>query len=241
MTKKSDVVGVKLSKRSGKWYAWIYYDGKTRHIGVFSDCESATSARKEAEAKAADGSLAEWLSVMRKASAPPDLSGKAFGKLRVVRKTEKRTSKGEVIWLCECECGKNTEVATYDLSSGRTKSCGCSSEGLSNALIDGTSLYEISNRRPKKNSTTGVRGVSFNKKLGLYKAVVVFKGQRHYLGSFASLELAKAARLAGEKVFDDYLRQCSKDSPEVFMGFFARYVKLHPEDATALKRIAGAG
>lgn len=53
-----------------------------------------------------------------------DLTGKVFGKLTVLSDTGRRKSR-KVIWLCQCECGKQTEVLSGYLISGDTKSCGC--------------------------------------------------------------------------------------------------------------------
>lgn len=43
--------------------------------------------------------------------------------LTVIAMTNKRYKNGEKIWLCRCECGKETEVKTSDLK--KQKSCGC--------------------------------------------------------------------------------------------------------------------
>jgi len=53
-----------------------------------------------------------------------DLSGMKFGRLMVLAPTGKSKHNGR-IWDCICECGKRTEVVSYDLTSGRVKSCGC--------------------------------------------------------------------------------------------------------------------
>lgn len=54
-----------------------------------------------------------------------DLTGMRFGLLTVLSKTEKRTGTS-VVWLCQCDCGKQCEIAGGDLNrSLGTKSCGC--------------------------------------------------------------------------------------------------------------------
>lgn len=56
-----------------------------------------------------------------------DLTGQVFGHLTVMRKGEPYISpKGvsKVRWLCQCDCGKTTQVLTHELVSGGTKSCG---------------------------------------------------------------------------------------------------------------------
>ena len=70
------------------------------------------------------------------------LIGRKFGKLTVISRAE-NTSSGKAKWICICDCGgeKKKSVTTYDLRSGRVKSCGC--------------LYFESNReRNKKHGKT---------------------------------------------------------------------------------------
>ena len=52
-----------------------------------------------------------------------ELIGKKFGKLLVLSEVEKLRPKK---WNCLCDCGEKVTVVGYDLSSGNTKSCGCS-------------------------------------------------------------------------------------------------------------------
>lgn len=55
-----------------------------------------------------------------------DLTGMQFTELTVLRRTNSKTysNKPVVVWLCRCSCGKETEVASINLRSGNTKSCG---------------------------------------------------------------------------------------------------------------------
>lgn len=53
-----------------------------------------------------------------------NLEGQKFGRLTVLSENG-RTSKGAVIWLCECECGRMINVRGDNLRSGDVKSCGC--------------------------------------------------------------------------------------------------------------------
>ena len=53
-----------------------------------------------------------------------DLTGQKFGKLTVIERAEK-DKRGNVQWLCECECGNKKVVRGYQLTSNKTKSCGC--------------------------------------------------------------------------------------------------------------------
>lgn len=52
-----------------------------------------------------------------------DLSGKRFGRLTVI---ERSSEIGSIVkWLCRCDCGNYTTVASQPLRLGQTKSCGC--------------------------------------------------------------------------------------------------------------------
>lgn len=53
-----------------------------------------------------------------------DLTGRRFGRLTVLRATDKRYN-NMVVWDCLCDCGKLTEATTHALMSGAKRSCGC--------------------------------------------------------------------------------------------------------------------
>lgn len=53
-----------------------------------------------------------------------DLTGKRFGRLVVLEKTEKRLSRS-VLWRCQCDCGNLCEKTTSALNGGSARSCGC--------------------------------------------------------------------------------------------------------------------
>lgn len=58
-----------------------------------------------------------------------DISGERFGRLVAVNRVSTATRKGgkhiDTIWLCRCDCGADKQVGLTNLTSGRTKSCGC--------------------------------------------------------------------------------------------------------------------
>ena len=65
-----------------------------------------------------------------------DLTGQKFGRLTVIKRDierdfgelkEKGTRRGNVHWLCKCDCGneKLSSVVGWQLKSGHTQSCGC--------------------------------------------------------------------------------------------------------------------
>lgn len=54
-----------------------------------------------------------------------DLTGQRFGKLAVIKDSEKRGKNGQVYWLCKCDCGKETLVYGQNLTNKKIISCGC--------------------------------------------------------------------------------------------------------------------
>jgi hypothetical protein len=53
-----------------------------------------------------------------------DFAGKKFNRLIVIRECG-LDKHGNRLWLCKCDCGNETKVSSYNLKSGRVKSCGC--------------------------------------------------------------------------------------------------------------------
>lgn len=54
-----------------------------------------------------------------------NLRGKRFGRLLVIQDSGKRTTKGEVVWQCVCDCGTVHHVNGGNLHSKSVSSCGC--------------------------------------------------------------------------------------------------------------------
>jgi deoxycytidylate deaminase len=52
-----------------------------------------------------------------------DLTGKKFGKLTVIRKTDKYTKTRGTIWECRCDCGNVIELPSNSLTSGNNITC----------------------------------------------------------------------------------------------------------------------
>lgn len=53
-----------------------------------------------------------------------DLQNKKFGRLLVLEDVG-RTKACAVLWLCLCDCGKETTVCSAELINGHVRSCGC--------------------------------------------------------------------------------------------------------------------
>lgn len=89
-----------------------------------------------------------------------DLTGKTFGKLKVIkpvpRPTETKSKERSIFWFCECECGNNCTVRSAELLVGDTKSCGCNrhTKGESNFNYKGVGLLAMSKYTHIKYSAT---------------------------------------------------------------------------------------
>ena len=55
-----------------------------------------------------------------------DITGNRYGKLTVLERYGYADNK-KITWLCKCDCGKTSIVIGSNLTSGRTRSCGCMS------------------------------------------------------------------------------------------------------------------
>lgn len=53
-----------------------------------------------------------------------DLTGQRFGRLTVVRLSERRSGR-KTFWICKCDCGNEKIVRSDIIKSGNTRSCGC--------------------------------------------------------------------------------------------------------------------
>ena len=54
-----------------------------------------------------------------------NLLGWVFGRLTVIERAPNQPHRGDACWKCRCECGRESVVVSYQLVSGKTKSCGC--------------------------------------------------------------------------------------------------------------------
>lgn len=148
-----------------------------------------------------------------------DLTGQRFGKLTVLEPAENvgvRTA-----WLCRCDCGRETIVATRRLRSGRRTSCGCDKEGLGESpgdigrasltFVEGTCVEMIRAGTIRSNNTSGVPGVEWVKRKQRWRATLCFKGKRYHLGTYER--------------FDDAVQARKRAEEELHQPFLAEYAK----------------
>ncbi|MED4352198.1 hypothetical protein P9265_07595 [Schinkia azotoformans] len=129
-----------------------------------------------------------------------DLTGKRFGRLTVIEKTDIK-KQGRTVWSCKCKCGNEINVVSTYLTTGETKSCGCLKEEQNEVnlreeyeskRIDGVVKPLFKGVEPRKDSSTGYRGVSKyytrkSKELR-YRAWITVNSKRYYKSGFETAE-----------------------------------------------------
>lgn len=216
----SGTPGVDWMAKKQRWRASICFKGKRRYLGSFEKLEDAVRARKRAEDELFEPFLAAHSGEIPQSElrdiekvCPPvardyseqrlDLTGQRFGMLTVLEPAENIGSM--TAWRCRCDCGKETVVMTGHLRSGQTTSCGCKPKGT---FVDGTCIELLRSKTIRRNNTSGVTGVEWVPAANKWKAIISFKGQRHYLGCYGKFEDAVEARkLAEEMYHDSFVRE----------------------------------
>lgn len=137
-----------------------------------------------------------------------DIAGQKFGRLTVLYATSKRDRKGSVIWHCRCDCGNEINVTQDNLVYGNYRSCGCLRQeiwkNIPNQLhmVDGTCIEWLKYRKHRSDNTSGFRGV-FRSQNGTYRAMIGFKKERFYIGTYQTFEQAVEHRLEIEELIHD--------------------------------------
>ena len=129
--------------------------------------------------------------------------------LTVIEPTDERKGRS-VVWRCRCDCGREIEASSYLLVSGQRASCGCKksaeiAETSKRLVVEGTKPC-LFNNKPRADSSTGIRGVQFDRRSGTYYATLTFQGKRHWLGNYRSIQdAANARREAEETIVDPWM------------------------------------
>ncbi|WDP92310.1 MAG: hypothetical protein HUN04_22330 [Desulfobacter sp.] len=83
-----------------------------------------------------------------------DLTGRRFGKLKVMKTVGKNG--GSYKWLCKCDCGNEKVIFGKSLSSGKTRSCGCLQKEMYGLIL------EQRKEKAKRNNQQARLGNKFN-------------------------------------------------------------------------------
>ncbi len=187
----------RLDKKIGTSYAWLCQCDCGRQT------EASANALLKGRARSCGCGRADALRRYAK-----DIAGQRFGKLVAIEPTDRR-ARGNVIWRCLCDCGKEALVPYSSLSSGNTKSCGCllkehESPSVYMRYVDGTCVEMLERKVLRRDNTSGHTGVIAYR--GKWRAQITFKGRDYVLGVYEKLEDAVTARKeAEERVFGEFL------------------------------------
>lgn len=138
-----------------------------------------------------------------------DKLGKRYGRLTVIDYAGSNKH-GKAKYLCRCDCGNTTIATGTELANGQTVSCGCwqresMAKYRAKDQVDGTALHSIKSK-PRKNNTSGIVGVHWNKRARMWQAYIRLRGKNHHLGWFKHFEdAAEARREAEQEIFDPEL------------------------------------
>ena len=153
---------------------------------------------------------------------PKDITGHRFGRLTAIKYTGEKRGTNQ-LWLCVCDCGNEKITSTSDLGKGSTRSCGClglenSIENMEEAnkanaekfLKENTRLNSL-DQNISKNNTSGVKGVSWDKRRNKWIASLYLQGKYIVKKSYANKQDAINARKeAEEKYFKPILEKYGK-------------------------------
>lgn len=148
----------------------------------------------------------------------PDLTGKTFGKLTVIKHSEERVTRGSktrAVWECRCECGNIVLRTSESLLDEKDRMCSeCSRKNSatkatqSAGFVDGTQVTKITDMKIPATNTSGCRGVYWHKKQKKWVARLKFKWKLMTFGSFSNFEDAvKARQRAEEEIYGSFLEE----------------------------------
>lgn len=117
--RKKDITGM----RSGMVEALEPTEEKRRGV-ILWKCRCDCGREFLTEGHKISGGVISSCGCMRNIHQIKDLTGQRFGRLTALRRLDKKIGTSYA-WLCQCDCGKMTEVSANALLKGGTKSCGC--------------------------------------------------------------------------------------------------------------------
>lgn len=143
----------------------------------------------------------------RKAQSPlNDLSGKEFGFLKVLKPIRKVNEPG-FKYICRCSCGKEKEVSAFNLTMGKTKSCGC-----------------LKKKSPKNKIADRILAIQKN----IYRDAIINRSKKLGFDKYISFEefktlISKKCRYCGtshsNKSKDRQKNECQNDSSEIVFEY----------------------
>lgn len=202
-------VKYEINATTGKRYGKLvvlkeYKEGKWPMCTCQCDCGKVVEVRRD--------SLISGNTTSCGCSRHEDLTGQRFGKLTALSYEGYKSR--AALWRCRCDCDKEIVTLASRLKSGNTRSCGCAVDVTKTLQdrVEGTRLGSISPSR-KARGTSGVKGVSWNRRRKKWEAYIQFKGHLYHLGLYDTLDAAtEVRRNAEEKYFAPLLEKHKKGS-----------------------------
>ena len=151
-----------------------------------------------------------------------DLTGKNYPHFKVIKPAGGGSSRVQY-WVCLCQCGKTFISTSSKIRMGLTVSCGCVKEerlpkahsrcGV--AYYGGTSITKLQNRKPYKNSKSGIKGVLLDRHGTWYASLSIGKVQHKVRCDSKEQALYQRAMLEKkyqDPIIKDYLEEIKKEN-----------------------------
>ena len=125
-----------------------------------------------------------------------DLTGSETDNFKIVDRAYSKNQR--VYWNCICKhCGNHIELQSNQIE--RYSSCGCKHNcSTKERMVEISDPESLKTNKPTARSTTGVRGVYYNKRKKRYVAYINVDKKSKYLGSSVYLEEATKIRREAE-------------------------------------------
>lgn len=125
-----------------------------------------------------------------------DLTNTETDNFKIIDKAYSKNQR--VYWNCICKyCGNHIELQSTQIE--RYSSCGCKqNRSTKERMAEIRNPESLKTSKPTAKSTTGVRGVYYNKRKKNYQAFINVDKKTKYLGSSTSLEEAAKIRREAE-------------------------------------------
>lgn len=125
-----------------------------------------------------------------------DLTGSETDNFQVIDRAYSKNQR--VYWNCVCKhCGNHIELQSNQIA--RYLSCGCKhNRSTKERMAEISDPESLKTNKPTARSTTGVRGVYFNKRKKKYQIFINVDKKTTYLGSSVDLNDAAAIRRNAE-------------------------------------------
>lgn len=139
-----------------------------------------------------------------------DITGRHYGMLTVIKKTNQKTSNGCVIWECKCDCGNITYVSYSNLHRQMTQSCGCKrgskwEDYINETLTKYNIEYEYQKTFPDCKNNTGTCLLFFDFFIPQKQIVIEYDGLQHFepVSYWGGKEKLKTTQ-RNDKIKNDY-------------------------------------